>query len=147
VDGAQGRFLQITGALVSWQHVAADESCSRRVLFCRSRRLGATGDMSARICRRAFHRDAADPPASRTAELRNEGGSAMRLSPDEMVFGNTGLSNWNGTIVFTWGLMLVLAVGSKTHHAQSFHGAETFPLAEPLEIIVTGIENKFQTSD
>jgi hypothetical protein len=29
VDGAQGCFLQITGALVSRQHVAADGNCAR----------------------------------------------------------------------------------------------------------------------
>jgi hypothetical protein len=37
----------------------------------------------------------------------------MRLSPDEMIFWQHGFLKLNGTIVFTWGLMLVLAVGSK----------------------------------
>ncbi len=37
----------------------------------------------------------------------------MRLSPDEMIFWQHGFIKLNGTIVFTWGLMLVLAVGSK----------------------------------
>ena len=55
----------------------------------------------------------------------------MRLSPDEMIFWQHGFFKLNATIVFTWGLMLVLAVGSKAHHAQTFHGSETFPLAEP----------------
>ena len=42
----------------------------------------------------------------------------MRLSPDEMVFWQHGLLKLNGTIVFTWGLMFVLVVGSKliTHN-------------------------------
>ena len=37
----------------------------------------------------------------------------MRLSPDEMIFWQHGFIKLNGTIVFTWGLMFVLAVGSK----------------------------------
>ena len=37
----------------------------------------------------------------------------MRLSPDEMVFWHYGIFKLNGTIVFTWGLMLVMVAGSK----------------------------------
>lgn len=37
----------------------------------------------------------------------------MRLSPDQMIFWQHGFFKLNGTIVFTWGIMLVLAVGSK----------------------------------
>ncbi len=37
----------------------------------------------------------------------------MRLSPDQMIFWQHGFFKLNGTIVFTWALMLVLAVGSK----------------------------------
>ncbi len=37
----------------------------------------------------------------------------MHLSPDELIFWQHGFFKLNATIVFTWGLMLVLAVGSK----------------------------------
>ena len=37
----------------------------------------------------------------------------MRLSPDEIIFWQHGFLKLNATIVFTWGLTLVLAVGSK----------------------------------
>jgi hypothetical protein len=37
----------------------------------------------------------------------------MRLSPDQMIFWQHGFLKLNGTIVFTWGLMIVLAVGPK----------------------------------
>jgi len=37
----------------------------------------------------------------------------MRLSPDEMIFWQLGFIKLNATILFTWGLMLVLTVGSK----------------------------------
>jgi F-type H+-transporting ATPase subunit a len=35
----------------------------------------------------------------------------MRLSPDEWVFWQFGFVQLNATIVFTWGLMLVLVLG------------------------------------
>ena len=35
----------------------------------------------------------------------------MRLSPDEMIFWQHGFVKLNGTIVFTWALMLALALG------------------------------------
>lgn len=37
----------------------------------------------------------------------------MRLSPDEIIYWQHGFFKLNATIVFTWGLMLVLAVGAK----------------------------------
>ena len=37
----------------------------------------------------------------------------MRLSSDQLIFWQYGLVRLNGTIVFTWGLMIVLAVGAK----------------------------------
>ena len=36
----------------------------------------------------------------------------MRLSPDELIFWQLGFFKLNATIVFTWGLMLILALGS-----------------------------------
>ena len=37
----------------------------------------------------------------------------MHLSADQMIFWQHGFLKLNGTIVFTWGLMFVLVVGSK----------------------------------
>ena len=37
----------------------------------------------------------------------------MRLSPDELIFWQYGFIKLNATIVYTWGLMLVMVVGSK----------------------------------
>ena len=50
---------------------------------------------------------------SRKSQLTRHRRQAMHLSPDEMIFWQHGIFKLNGTIVFTWGLMLVLAVGSK----------------------------------
>lgn len=37
----------------------------------------------------------------------------MHLSPDELIFWQHGFINLNATIVYTWGLMLVMVIGSK----------------------------------
>ena len=37
----------------------------------------------------------------------------MRLSTDQLIFWQYGFLKLNATIVYTWGLMLVLAVGAK----------------------------------
>jgi F-type H+-transporting ATPase subunit a len=37
----------------------------------------------------------------------------MRLSPDELIFWQHGFLKLNGTIVFTWALMLMLIIGSR----------------------------------
>ena len=36
----------------------------------------------------------------------------MHLSPDQIVFWQYGVFKLNATIVFTWGLMLVMVIGS-----------------------------------
>jgi F-type H+-transporting ATPase subunit a len=63
----------------------------------------------------------------------------MRLSPDEMLFWQYGFFKLNATIVFTWGLMVLLSVGawlvtrrlSTDLHRQRWQNV--------LEIVVTGI--------
>ena len=66
----------------------------------------------------------------------------MRLSPDEMIFWQHGLFKLNGTIVFTWALMFVLAVGSKliTRRLSTELGRSRWQSL--LEIVVTSIEKQ-----
>jgi F-type H+-transporting ATPase subunit a len=66
----------------------------------------------------------------------------MRLSTDQMIFWQHGFIKLNGTIVFTWGLMLVLAVGSKlvTRHLSADLTRSRWQ--NLLEIVVTGIEKQ-----
>jgi F-type H+-transporting ATPase subunit a len=66
----------------------------------------------------------------------------MRLSPDDMIFWRYGFLKLNGTIVFTWGLMAVLAVGSKLVTRKLSTDLERSPWQNLLEIIVTGIEKQ-----
>jgi len=66
----------------------------------------------------------------------------MRLSPDQMIFWQHGVLKLNGTIAFTWGLMLVLAVGSKLVTRRLSTGLHRSRWQNLLEIIVTGIEKQ-----
>ena len=68
----------------------------------------------------------------------------MRLSPDEILFWQHGFFKLNATIVYTWGLMLVLAVGSKIITRNLSTGIERSRWQNLLEIIVTGIEKQIE---
>lgn len=68
----------------------------------------------------------------------------MNLSPDEMIFWQYGFFKLNGTIVFTWALMFVLAVGSKVITRKLSIGIERLYWQNFLEIIVTGIERQIE---
>ncbi len=68
----------------------------------------------------------------------------MRLSPDEMIFWQHGFLKLNATIVFTWALMLVMAVGSKLVTRKLSTGLEHSHWQNLLEIIVSGIEKQIE---
>ena len=68
----------------------------------------------------------------------------MHLSPDEMIFWQYGFLKLNGTIVFTWGLMLILAVVSKVITHKLSTGLERSRWQNLLEIVVTGIEKQIE---
>jgi len=68
----------------------------------------------------------------------------MRLSPDEIVFWQSGFFKLNATIVFTWALMLVLALGAKliTRKLTTEHTRSRWQ--NLLEIVVTGITKQIE---
>ncbi|MEP7152177.1 MAG: F0F1 ATP synthase subunit A [Nitrospira sp.] len=68
----------------------------------------------------------------------------MRLSPDEMIFWQQGFLKLNGTIVFTWGLMLVLAIGSRLITRRLSTGLTRSRWQNVLEIIVTTIKKQIE---
>jgi len=68
----------------------------------------------------------------------------MRLSPDEIIFWQFGFFKLNATIVFTWGLMLVLAVGSKLVTRKISTDMKRSRWQNLLEIIVTGMEKQIE---
>ncbi|HEU4607888.1 MAG TPA: F0F1 ATP synthase subunit A, partial [Chitinophagaceae bacterium] len=63
----------------------------------------------------------------------------MRISPDELIFWQYGFIKFNATIVYTWGLMLVMAVGSKIVTDKLSTGLKRSRWQNILEIIVTSI--------
>ncbi|QDV26441.1 F0F1 ATP synthase subunit A [Aureliella helgolandensis] len=63
----------------------------------------------------------------------------MHLSPDESIFWQMGFAKLNGTIVFTWVIMLVLTVGSMLITRTLSTGNQRTRWQNLLEIIVTGI--------
>jgi F-type H+-transporting ATPase subunit a len=68
----------------------------------------------------------------------------MRLSPDEMIFWQDGFIKLNATIVFTWALMLVLAVGAKLITRKLSTDLERSRWQNLLEIVVTGITKQIE---
>ena len=63
----------------------------------------------------------------------------MHLSPDNIVLWQFGWFKINATIAYTWGLMLVLALGSYLVTRRLSKGLERSRWQNLLEIIVTGI--------
>ena len=68
----------------------------------------------------------------------------MRLSPDEIIFWQYGFFKLNATIVVTWGLMFVLAVGSELITRKLSTGLRRSRWQNFLEIIVTAIEKQIE---
>jgi F-type H+-transporting ATPase subunit a len=68
----------------------------------------------------------------------------MRLSSDQLIFWQDGFVRLNGTIVFTWGLMLVLAVGARliTRRLATETSISRWQCA--LEIIVTAMKKQIE---
>ncbi|MHB8121302.1 MAG: F0F1 ATP synthase subunit A [Desulfuromonadaceae bacterium] len=63
----------------------------------------------------------------------------MRLSPDEIIFWQHGLFKLNATILYTWGVMLALAIGSKLVTRNLSTDLNRTRWQNLLEIIVTAI--------
>jgi F-type H+-transporting ATPase subunit a len=68
----------------------------------------------------------------------------MHLSPDDIIFWQHGFLKLNATIVFTWGLMVVLAVGSKLVTRKLSNGLQRTRWQNLLEIVVTGIAKQIE---
>lgn len=68
----------------------------------------------------------------------------MHLSTDQMIFWQHGFVKLNGTIVFTWGIMLFLTVGAKliTRNLTTEHKRSRWQ--NLLEIIVTAMQEQIK---
>ena len=68
----------------------------------------------------------------------------MRISPDELIFWQYGFINLNATIVYTWGIMLVMVVVSKIITSKLSTGLERSRWQNILEIIIINILNQVE---
>lgn len=66
----------------------------------------------------------------------------MHLSPDEVVFWQYGVVKLNATILYTWGLMLALAIGAKLVTRKLSSGPGRTRWQNLLEIVVTALERQ-----
>lgn len=66
----------------------------------------------------------------------------MHLSPDEIIFWQFGFLKLNATIVFTWALMLLLALGSKLVTRNLSNELQPSLWQGVLEMLVIGIEKQ-----
>ena len=68
----------------------------------------------------------------------------MRLSPDQLVYWQSGYFKINATIGFTWALMLVLVLGSMLLTRRLSTGLHRSRWQNALEIIVLGITTQIK---
>ncbi len=68
----------------------------------------------------------------------------MRLSPDQIIFWQHGFYKLNATVVFTWGLMLLMAVGSMLITRKLSTDLTRSRWQNFLEIIVSSIEKQIE---
>jgi len=68
----------------------------------------------------------------------------VNLSPDNIIFWQMGFFKLNATIVYTWGLMLVLVLGSKFITGKLSTEIQRSRWQNLLEIIVTGINQQIE---
>jgi F-type H+-transporting ATPase subunit a len=68
----------------------------------------------------------------------------MHLTPDEIVYWQHGVFKFNATIVYTWGLMFLLTVGSKLVTSRLSTGMNRSRWQNFLEIVVTTIEGQIK---
>ncbi|SFN30079.1 F0F1 ATP synthase subunit A [Nitrosospira briensis] len=68
----------------------------------------------------------------------------MHLSPDDIVFWEYGFLKLNATIVYTWGLMLILAAGSKAITRRLSVGLERARWQNLLETVVMAIKKQIE---
>ena len=68
----------------------------------------------------------------------------MHLSPDEIIFWQHGFFKLNATIVFTWGLMLVMVIGSILVTRKLSTDLKHSRWQNLLEIVVTAIEKQIE---
>jgi len=68
----------------------------------------------------------------------------MHLSPDQVIFWQSGVITLNATIVYTWGIMLILAVGSRLITGALSGDLTRSRWQNLLEIVITAIQGQIE---
>ena len=68
----------------------------------------------------------------------------MHLSSDQLIFWQHGFFKLNATMVYTWGLMLILALGAKLITRRLSTGISISRWQCALEIIVLGMKKQIE---
>lgn len=68
----------------------------------------------------------------------------MQISPDGIIFWQHGFIKLNATIVFTWGLMILLAAGARLITRKLSRGHERSRWQNLLEMVVIAIEKQIE---
>jgi F-type H+-transporting ATPase subunit a len=68
----------------------------------------------------------------------------MHLSPDEIIFWQSGFFKINATIAYTWALMIFMAVGAKLITRKLSASLQRSRWQNLLEIVVTGISKQIE---
>jgi F-type H+-transporting ATPase subunit a len=68
----------------------------------------------------------------------------MRLSPDELIYWQSGPFKLNATIVFTWGLMIVLVLGARLITRRLSTELQRSRWQNLLEIVVIALESQIR---
>jgi F-type H+-transporting ATPase subunit a len=68
----------------------------------------------------------------------------MRLSSDQLIFWQHGFVKLNATIVVTWGIMLVLAIGARVITRRMTSDIIPSRWQAALEILITGIQQQIE---
>jgi F-type H+-transporting ATPase subunit a len=68
----------------------------------------------------------------------------MRITPDQLILWQYGFIKLNGTIVTTWGLMLLLTIGAHLVTRRLTSDAITSRWQAALELLVTGIDEQIR---
>ena len=139
-----GRQVQIASAIFSRQPAAANRSNAGRPLSDFSRRLAKTVGLSVRFCPGAHLGDANNPSVGSNNKPEYAGSKLVNLTSDQQIFWQYGLFKLNGTIVTTWALMFVMALGSKLITRKLATERTISRWQSALEIVVTGIEQQIK---
>jgi len=83
-------------------------------------------------------------PSCGKVNLLDKGSRPCTLVQMRLSIGNTGFSNSAPPFVYTWGLMLILTIGSKIVTRKTFHGSGSLAMAESSGNGCYGIEKQIE---